>query len=793
MICESWCSDKIPNSSLNIPGYQLETDLRVDRQDTDNGIGGGLIVYARIGVKILTNDKFKSITFNQFCALTVRTTNYPLNIILTYRPPTSNTDNLVQMCEILRRMDSNSILIGDINLPNIDWSSGRADTKGRRLLDTIEEEGLAQLVDFTTHDKGNMLDLVITNCADKVLSVSDDGKLANSDHCIISIELSIPSKKRIQKRSPNWSKANYLEMKHHLQHINWRGNLNNVSVEEDWNFFKNTLAEAVKRFVPNSTARQADKPKWLNRDLIRLISRKKSAWKTAKAHPTAENIGKYKMMEKEVTNKVRSAKRNLEKKLAFSKDGNNTRVFANYIKSKTKSCISIGPLKENGKVITEDREMAEILNKFFPSVFSKEDQQSVPEQQRETDESLGEIKITERGILDKIMNLKETSAPGPDGICPKLLKNAASALTLPLKLIYEKSLLTGQVPGDWKHATVTPIFKKGTKGNASNYRPVSLTSIPCKILESIINDHIATHLAEHSLIKDTQHGFVKGRSCTTNLTLFLNKLTEIADRGKAADVFYLDFSKAFDKVPRQRLLQKLAAKGITGKALQWIRSWLSGRTQAVRVGDSTSVSSEVKSGVPQGSVLGPVLFIIFIDDIDDCAEGIDLIMKFADDTKGLHEVANDDDRNKLQSALDQMVEWAEKWCMSFNIDKCKIMHVGNHNPRFQYFMHGVPLQVVEEEKDIGVVIHRSLKPSKHCEKISNTAGAVLSQLSKNFHFRDRIVFKNIYVQYVRPHLEFSSPAWSPWTLHDREVIEKIQKKAVGMISGLNPGMTYEQK
>ena len=227
--------------------------------------------------------------------------------------------------------------------------------------------------------------------------------------------------------------------------------------------------------------------------------------------------------------------------------------------------------------------------------------------------------------------------------------------------------------------------------------------------------------------------------------------------------------------------------------MRWIKNWIAGRTQAVRVGDSISSNRDVTSSVPQGSVLGPTLFYIFIDDIDDCAREIELILKFADDTKGLHEVAEAKDRDKLQATLDNMIRWADKWSMSFNIEKCKIMHVGAHNPCFNYTMRGVPLQVVDEEKDIGVLVHKSLKPAKHCDKISKIAGAVLGQLSRNFHYRDRHIFKNLYIQYVRPHLEFASPAWAPWTERDREVIERVQKRAVAMISGMPSGMTYEQK
>ena len=204
---------------------------------------------------------------------------------------------------------------------------------------------------------------------------------------------------------------------------------------------------------------------------------------------------------------------------------------------------------------------------------------------------------------------------------------------------------------------LTSIFKKGTKGDPANYRPASLTSIPCKIYESILKDNIMKHLAENRLIKDSQHGFMTGRSCTTNLVIFLDKITEIVDKGKQADIFYLDFAKAFDKVPKARLLQKMKNKGIDGQVLRWVENWLTGRTQAVKVGTDISSNCEVKSGVPQGSVLGPPLFTIFIDDVDDYAQLIDLLLKFADDTKGLQEINGEEDRNKLQLTLDRIIEW----------------------------------------------------------------------------------------------------------------------------------------
>ena len=249
------------------------------------------------------------------------------------------------------------------------------------------------------------------------------------------------------------------------------------------------------------------------------------------------------------------------------------------------------------------------------------------------------------------------------------------------------------------------------------------------------------------------------------------------------DIFYLDFAKAFDKVPRERLLEKLKAKGIGGDLLAWLRDWLTDRNQRVVCNSEFSDSILVESGVPQGTVLGPPLFNIFIDDIDTVARRIELILKFADDTKGMKIIRNEEDRKLLQETLDGLFEWANKWGMQFNLSKCKIMHVGRNNPEYKYTMGGVELQEVEEERDVGVIIHKSLKPSAQCSKAANTAMAVLGQIGQNFHYRDRHIFVKLYKQYVRPHLEFSTPAWSPWLQGDIDRLEAVQKNLLGWLQG----------
>ena len=207
--------------------------------------------------------------------------------------------------------------------------------------------------------------------------------------------------------------------------------------------------------------------------------------------------------------------------------------------------------------------------------------------------------------------MKDNKSPGVDGIPPKLLKEIEQIST-PLAKVFNLSLEEGIVPSEWKEANITLLFKKGSRNKPENYRPVSLTSVVCKLLETLIRDHMLEFLVKHKLINTSQHGFLKARSCLTNLLCFLEEITKWVDDGSPVDVVYLDFQKAFDKVPHQRLLLKLKAHGIGNDVINWIEKWLTHRRQRVIVDGEISNWKSVLSGVPQGSVLGPILFLIYI-------------------------------------------------------------------------------------------------------------------------------------------------------------------------------------
>ena len=456
----------------------------------------------------------------------------------------------------------------------------------------------------------------------------------------------------------------------------------------------------------------------------------------------------------------------------------------------------MGPLVTGtGEIMTGPGEMANELNEYFVSVFTAENLQSIPQHDDPTKASdgkpvLDDIYITEEMVLRKLRGLRSDKAAGADDLPSRLLSQIQEEVCHPLTVLFRKSLQSGVVPQDWKLANVTPIYKKGSRGQSCNYRPVSLTSQVCKLFESIIRDVMVDHLEKSELIRDSQHGFRRGRSCLSNLLVFLDKVTRAVDEGNCVDVIFLDFAKAFDKVPHQRLLVKLRRHGIKGRLLNWISEWLGGRRQRVGIRGSYSDWRWVLSGVPQGSVLGPVLFLIFINDLD---EGLmSNILKFADDTKIVGTVTTEGDRQIIQNDLTTLVSWANTWQMEFNETKCKVMHIGRETVRGSYQMSQHILESSTEEKDLGVIISDNLKSAANCRAAYVKANRVLGMIRRTITYKSDQILLPLYKTLVRPLVEYCTPAWSPHYSKDKLMIERIQHRFTRMIPGF-ANMDYDAR
>ena len=391
--------------------------------------------------------------------------------------------------------------------------------------------------------------------------------------------------------------------------------------------------------------------------------------------------------------------------------------------------------------------------------------------------------------------MNASKAPGPDGIPSVVLRMCAAQLASPLLSLFRKTIEEGEIPQDWKNAKVVPIHKKGSKTKPGNYRPVSLTCHVCKVMEKIIKRKLITHLMDNDLLSKHQHGFTARKLCQSNLLEVLEKWTKSIDDGLGVDVIYLDYQKAFDSVPHRRLLSKLSGYGIQGRVAKWISAFLQGRRQQVVIRSGQSSWVDVTSGVPQGSVLGPVLVIVYVNELPNLvSSGIKM---FADDTKIYRNIHDRQDVNTLQSDLSALEQWSNKWLLRFNPAKCKVMYCGPKNSKSEYYMvdeDGVMRKIEETclEKDLGVYISNTLKPSLHCQKAANKGMSALRLIKMAFDRIDVTNFKILYTTYVRPHLEYCIQAVGPFTKKDIEILEKVQRRATKLVKGIRD-LSYSER
>ena len=530
----------------------------------------------------------------------------------------------------------------------------------------------------------------------------------------------------------------------------------------------------------------------MTKKALNAIDIKEKKWKVYRDNKNDDTLDVYRQARNYSVKTIREAKYNFEKSLANEVKNGETASFYAYLRSSTNIKEEVSRVtKPDGSLTTTKKDTADVINQCLQQVFVREGQEETPQLDFQFEgEPLDDILFSIQDVYDILSNLKVSSAPGPCTFHPKIMNECAESLAPPLYSIYRDSLDTGKLPNIWKTANVSPIYKKGRKTDPLNYRPISLTSVPCKVMERIIGKEIMRHLENNKLLSKHQHGFRSKRSCLTQLLEYFSEIHNCLDESDPVDAIYLDCQKAFDTVPHKRLLAKLKAYGITGKVLNWIKDFLKDRTQRVVVKGVFSDPLRVWSGVPQGSVLGPILFLIYINDL---LVGITSSGKlFADDSKLFRRIKNIADRIALQEDLLKLQEWSNKWLLKFNEGKCKVMHIGRSNPHYDYQLNNNLLQTTMEEKDLGVYVTPDWKSAAHVGKVAAKANSMVGRINRTFSYMDADMFKALYPSMIRSHMEYAAQAWSPHLRKDINLLEQVQRRATRLVQGLQ-NETYEQR
>nr|CAD2171133.1 unnamed protein product [Meloidogyne enterolobii] len=454
-----------------------------------------------------------------------------------------------------------------------------------------------------------------------------------------------------------------------------------------------------------------------------------------------------------------------------------------FLKSKK---TKIPTFKDNDHITLSDFDKANKLATQFHSVFNStifsNDDIKISQAH-----SLSFIDIIPQEIFNIISNLDNVNNTSPDGIPNIFLKNTAISLTSPLTIIFRNSIMTKKIPRIWKKSIICPIPKNTNPKEPIDFRPISLLCSTSKILEHCITKEITNFLESNKLIPPDQHGFRKNRSVTTQLLETFDDYTQAIEQKKCIDVIFFDLAKAFDTVPHDRLLKKLQAMGITDTLLDWLKDYLNNRTFSVQVESIMSEEHNITSGVPQGSILGPILFIAYIYDLIELCKTQHVTPKlFADDLKAYFTF--DSTQHNYHSPLQNFINKFSNYCkingLKISINKCKSLHIGSKNPNHEYSLENSPIPITQQKesiRDLGIHFTSDLKWESHIKIIAAKATRTYFTIIRSLKTRNPNFLINLFKIYVLPILEFGSPVFNPYLQKDILSLENVQKKFLQIV------------
>ena len=808
-LTETWLDSHISDAQIHIDNYVV---TRCDR----NGRGGGVCLYTHRSLSISEEIKYDDGVCQ--CLMTLLP-NEKMCMIIIYRPPDADTNSFNNVINFIRKNlecicdDSYQLcLTGDLNFPYINWSLHRVTSgsvvtmqkSATEFLKLLSSMMLNQYVLDPTRGN-NILDIFCTNDPFLVNCVQVNNTEL-SDHRIVHLSLSMDigsgqMPKPVQEANSfaalNFSKADYNSISTDILDQDWNAIKENCTIEEFPKVMTEKILDICQQHVPKRLL-QTGKPRIFN-----TLRRKKKSLQKRLANSTQANVRTR--LERElalVYYQIKEAfndRKDNEERSAISNIKKNPKVFYGYAKSHSKMRNDIAMMRDKtGKLTKDYQEISNILQDQFSSVYSNPESNDLedPDFLALTGSLLlpESFVITENDIISAAKFLKANSAPGPDGFPAQLIINCCTALAVPLAILWNESFSLSIVPQYYKNSLVCPIHKKDDRVAPENYRPISLTSHVMKTAERVVRRIIVDYLENNNIISNAQHGFRSQRSTLTQLLTHFEKILSGIVEGDETDTIYLDYAKAFDKVDHQMLLKKMMRYGFPTNILNWISSFLIGRRQSVIVKGFHSREAPVLSGVPQGTVLGPVLFIIFINDVDNKIVDSNICF-FADDTRISRRIKSLQSKTLLERDLSEVIRWSRINNMELNQRKFELqsysanpIHISHELPFYpEMYSYKISDTVMLEPKiqlkDLGIVVTSDLSWSTHIATLVTRARGVAAWVLSVFRSRDPNVMLTLYKSLVRGHLEYCCPLWHPSKISDTELLESVQREFTRRIDG----------
>ena len=774
--------------------------------------GRGIIIYIKHSIKdVIEVSPKTNFSENKIVSIKI-SNNQDLLVACIYRSESGtkeNNDNLLKLLSEIEEMKaSHKLVTGDFNYKHINWETWETPknetSPEHRFINCIQDNYWYQHVIMPTRhrerDEPSTLDLIFTNEENMIENIDYQSPLGKSDHSVLSFNFKIKNNITfIPKTVYKYDKGDYVQMKADLD-LDWENqfNLCGPDTNKQWELLRSLIKSSQKRHVPsyqtteNDHLRKGKIP--LSPGLRKEIRKKHRCWQRSYETKSRKKGLKWKQQRNRVNRLLSEAERKFELDIANDCKLNPKKLWK-YMKSKTTVKTTIPPLKDKtGKLSETVKQQAETLAAQFASVMVEEPDEDIPTLPDRILETppLSSIQITQEMVMKKLKNLNTSKSPGPDEVHPRILKENATVLAPALTLLYNNLLSSHTIPDEWRTAIISSIFKKGDKSDPGNYRPVSLTCIACKILESIIYDHIIEHIIKNKLLSKCQYGFISKRSAALQLLTVLELWCNILDEDGTIDDINMDFQKAFDSVPHKRLLGKLRSYGITGDVHMWLEAFLSNRKQRVQVNGTMSEWTDVISGVPQGSVIAALLFVIYINDLPENIKSH--IFLFADDCKFFRQIISTEDTDIMQKDLTTLHEWSKKWLLTFHPDKCVNLRIslkkepGTHT----YTLGNDELKNVDEVKDLGVLVDTKLKFQKQTSVKVNKANQMWGVVKRAFKHMNPDIFKKLFCSHVRPHVEYAIQFWSPYLRKNINQVEQVQRRATKCIPGFK-NLSYKER